>query len=102
MQKELIWQLPPNCLHCVYTPEPHNNTDHCLHPILGYPVCPLVGRYSKGEYKIPDVMLFVEFKCRWADGTYRCGDRDINLPPRVVEVLKTIPEVIPHNKPKSQ
>ena len=48
MDPEKQWPIPPNAFHCIYTPELLNNSDNAFHQVLGYPICPLIGRYNKG------------------------------------------------------
>lgn len=85
-------------------PEPYSDSDHWYHPLLGYPMCPLIGRYNKGEYRIGDVVLHLEFKCTYhAEDNqvyYSCGTKRLNIPEMLTYRLRNIPEVIAYNKPK--
>lgn len=57
---QFVYDLKPlhrDCPHLIYTPEPFADVDQWLHPLLGYPMCPLIGRYNKGEYRIGEIVL---------------------------------------------
>lgn len=65
-------------------------------------MCPLIGRYNKGEYKIGDVVQHLEFICEYDENEgYKCGSRRIAIPDFIVYQLRNIPEVISYNKPKN-
>lgn len=99
MKKE-HFRLASGHTHIVYDPEEILSPPNYFHPILGYPSCPLIGRYNKGEYRIGEVVLHLEFKCSFIDGVYFCGEKALKLPDMVVLWLREIPEVIECNKTK--
>jgi hypothetical protein len=72
-----------------------------MNPFLGYPNCPMIGRYNRGEYKIGDTLLHADFKCSFNHDLqiYQCGDKPIALPETLLFNLRNLPEFIVNNKP---
>ena len=71
--------------------------------MLGYPKCPLIGRYNKGDYQIGDIVKHLEFKLNFNEDIhgYQCGLHAVAVPEFLTGILRNIPEVIPYNKPKN-
>ena len=100
---EADWQFPEKKqypLSISFDPLPTDHSEIFLNPFLGYPICPIIGRYNRGEYKIGETLMQVEFKCRFDKelNGYRCGGRVITLPELVLYNVRNIPEIIPNHK----
>lgn len=61
MHENIVYPIPFHAKHVIYTPQPMVDEDMWYHAVLGYPKCPLIGRYNKGEYQIGDIVLHLQF-----------------------------------------
>ena len=53
------WEFPKNKSSPIavsYEPYMVDNGESIMNPFLGYPNCPLIGRYNKGEYRIAETV----------------------------------------------
>ena len=67
--------------------------------ILGVPAVPVVGRYYGGEYILGKILFILTLPCRIVNNKCFYQEEQLHLPPKILELLQNIPELIPHNRP---
>jgi hypothetical protein len=59
---EADWQFPEKKQHplsITFKPNLIDKSEYFLNPFLGYPICPIIGRYNRGEYRIGETLMHV-------------------------------------------